>query len=131
MKLNQLKKAAAKAQQALQLTERQVAELRRQAKAAKAQAEKVRLQQKRLRKAAKEAKKQALEVDERAAEQRRVLEKAQKRLAKALRNPGRRSPRKSGNPPRPAYLRCVLQGLRPRARPVRGPERPSVCLRQA
>ena len=44
MKLNDLQKAAAKAQQELQLAERKVAELQRAAKAAKAKTEQVRLQ---------------------------------------------------------------------------------------
>ena len=84
MKLNDLKKAAAKARQDLQVAERKVAELQRNAKAAKAKAEQARLEHKRVRKAAKQAKKLALAAEEQARERYRVWEKAQKRLAKAL-----------------------------------------------
>ena len=86
MKLNDLKKAAAKARQDLQVAERKVAELQRNAKAAKTKAEQARLDYKRVRKAAKQARKLALAAEEQAGERCRVWEKAQKRLAKALKN---------------------------------------------
>ena len=84
MKLNDLKKAAARAQQELQLAESKVADLQRTVKAAKANTEQVRLQFKGMRKAAKQAKKLVLAAEEQARERCRVWEKAQKRLAKAL-----------------------------------------------
>ena len=84
MKLNDLEKAAAKAQQDFQLAERKAAELQRSAKAAKAKTEQARIEHKRIRKAAKQAKKLALAAEEQAREQRRAWEKAQKRLSKAL-----------------------------------------------
>ena len=84
MKLDDLKKAAAKAQQDLQLAEGNAAELQRRAKAVKAKTEQARLQHKRFRKEAKQAKKLALAADEQAREQRRAWEKAQKRVSKAL-----------------------------------------------
>ena len=83
MKLNDLKKAAAKAQEGLRLAETEAAELQRNAKTTKAIAEQARLEYKRVRKAAKQAKRLALAADEDTREQRRVWEKAQKRLAKA------------------------------------------------
>jgi hypothetical protein len=84
MNLNDLKKAAARAQQDLQLAERKAADLQNAVKTAKAIAEQVRQEHKRLRKAAKQAKKRALAAEEQASKQRRLCEKAQKRLAKAL-----------------------------------------------
>ena len=84
MKLSNLKKAVSKARQDLQLAERKAAELRRSAKAARARAEQVRLEHRRLRKAAKQAKKLALAAEDQACERRRIWEKAEKRLAKAL-----------------------------------------------
>lgn len=84
MKLNDLQKAAAKAQQDLQLAERKVTELLRNAKSAKAKSEQARLQYKHVRKVAKQAKKLALAAEEEARERSRVWEKTQKRLAKAL-----------------------------------------------
>jgi hypothetical protein len=86
MKLNDLKMAAAKAQQDLQFAEKDGAELARKSKEAKAKTEQPRLQHKRLKKAAKQAKKLARAAEERRREQRRAWEKAQKRLNKALRS---------------------------------------------
>jgi hypothetical protein len=84
MKLNELKKAAAKAQQDLQLAEHKAAELQRSAKAAKAKTDQARIEHKRVRKAAKQAKKLVLAAEEQAREQHRAWEKAHRRLSKAL-----------------------------------------------
>lgn len=84
MKQNDLKKAAAKAQEGLRLAETEAAELHRNAKTTKAIAEQARLEHKRARKAAKQAKRLAQAADEHARGQRRAWEKAQKRLAKAM-----------------------------------------------
>jgi hypothetical protein len=84
MKLNDLKKAAAKAQQGLRLAEAKAAELQRNAKTAKSVAEQARLEHKRARKVAKQAKVLALAAEEHEREQFRVWEKTQKRLAKAM-----------------------------------------------
>ena len=84
MKLNDLKKAAARTHQDLQLAERKAADFQRKANAAKAKTEQTRLEFKRARKSAKQLRKLASAAEDQACEQRRVLEKAQKRLAKAL-----------------------------------------------
>ena len=89
MKLNDLKKAAASAQEELQLAERAAAALQRRTKADKARSEQTRLEHKRARKSAKLSKKLALKAEEQVREQRRILEKAQKRLAKALKKVGK------------------------------------------
>ena len=85
MKLHDLKKEAARAQQELELLGLKMKACLQSAKQAKAAAEDARLRFKQLRKSAKQAKKLALAADERVREQRRVCEKAQKRLTKALR----------------------------------------------
>jgi hypothetical protein len=90
MKLNDLKKAAAKARQDLQFAERKAGDLQRKAKAAKAKSEQTRLEHKRARKSAKQAKKQT-----------RVLEKVQKRLAKALKKVGQGKGKQKSKPARP------------------------------
>jgi predicted nucleic acid-binding Zn-ribbon protein len=84
MKLDELKKALAKAQEGLRVAEHDLADLQRKAKAAKAKSEHARLEHKRARKSAKQAKKLVLEAEDRAGQQCRVLAKAQKRLVKAL-----------------------------------------------
>jgi hypothetical protein len=84
MKLNDLQKAGAKAHRALQIAKAKAAELQRKAKTAKAIAEQARLEHKHARKAAKQTKRLALAAEEDARGQFRVWEKAQKRLAKAL-----------------------------------------------
>ena len=102
MKLNDLKKAVAKARQDRQLAERQAVALRHTAKAAKAKAEQARLEQKLLRKVAKEAKKLALDAEGRACDRCQALEKAQKRLAKALK---KSAPQNSKQKIKPASAR--------------------------
>jgi hypothetical protein len=89
MKLNDLKKAAASAQEKLQLAQRAAADLQGKAKADKARSEQTRVEHKRARKSAKLSKKLALKAEEQVREQRRILEKAQKRLAKALKKVGK------------------------------------------
>src|ERR1035441_6620676 len=106
MKLNDLKQAAAKAQQDLQLTERKVADLQRTAKAAKARSEHTRLEHKRARKAAKQAKKLASAAEEQAREQRRVLKKVHRRLAKALKKVGQGKSKQKSKPTRPSRENC-------------------------
>jgi hypothetical protein len=102
MKLNDLKKAATKAQQDLQVSEQRAAELLRGFKAAKAKTEQARLDYRRLRKAGKLAKKLALEAEEKMCGQRRVWEKAQKRLAKAEKKLAKAQKGKSTKAARPA-----------------------------
>jgi len=89
MKLNDLKKAGAKAQQDLRLAEAKTAELKRKAKAAKAMAAQVWLEYKRVRKAAKQAKRLASEAEEQVRDQLRACEKTQKRLVKAIKKLGK------------------------------------------
>lgn len=84
MKIDDLQKAVAKAQQELQLSRGKALELQAKAKLAKVDAEKSKLAYKKARKAAKQAKKLAVQSEEKAREQTRLLEKAQKRLAKAV-----------------------------------------------
>jgi hypothetical protein len=106
MKLNDLKKAAARAYEELQLAEGAAADLQRKAKADKARSEKTRLDHKRARKSAKLSKKLALKSEEQVREQRRVLQKAQKRLAKALKKLGIGKGKQRGKPVRqPAVAR--------------------------
>ena len=66
MKLNEFKKAAATAQQDLQLAERKAADLQRNAKAAKSKSEQARSEFKRARKSAKQAKKLAAAAEDHA-----------------------------------------------------------------
>ena len=99
MKLNDLKKAGAKAYRELQLAERKAEELQRKAMAAKALAEQARLKHKRARKAAKQAKHLALAAEEQVRDQLRAWEKAQKRLGKALKKAAKS---KTGKAKRPA-----------------------------
>jgi hypothetical protein len=102
MKLNDLKKAAARAQQDLQTAERKAVDLQRKAKAAKARSEQVRLEQKRARKSAKQAKKLAAAAEDQALAQALVLKKVQKRLAKALKKLGqKKKARQNGKLARP------------------------------
>jgi len=102
MKLNDLKQAVAKAQQDLQTVEGKAADLRRKAKAAKANTEQTRLEYKCARKAAKQAKKLASAAEDQSREQCQVLEKAQKRLAKALKKLDQGKAKQKGKPARPA-----------------------------
>jgi len=107
MKLNDLKKAAAKAQQDLHLAARKAADLRQKAQAAKARSEQTRLEHKRARKAAKQAKKSAAAAEEQARDYCRVFEKAQKRLAKAVKKLGQGKTKQKGKPARlPAVARA-------------------------
>jgi hypothetical protein len=84
MKLDDLRKEAAEAQEALRAAEHGLADLQRKARAAKTKAEQTRIQHKHARKAAKQAKKLVGKAEEYAVEQLRVLTKAQRRLVKAL-----------------------------------------------
>ena len=113
MKLDDLKKAGAKAHQELRLAERKAQELQRKFTAAKALAEQARLKHKHSRKAAKQAKRLALAAEEHVRDNLRAWEKAQKRLAKATKKaakakagntkrsaPAAAAPRKAARPPR-------------------------------
>ena len=110
MKLDDLKKAEAKAQQGLQLAEAKAAELQRKAKAAKAMAEQARVKHKQTRKAAKQAKRLALAAEEYAGDQLRVWEKAQKCLAKALKKAAKA---KAGQSKRPAPTSAARRNAKP------------------
>jgi hypothetical protein len=129
MKLNDLKKAAAKAQQDLQLAERKAGDLQRKAKAAKAKSEQTRLEHKGARKSAKQAKKLALAAEDQAREQRWVLEKVQKRLAKTLKKLGQGKAKQKAKPAR----RRPRSGREPNIPPLRQRPRipqPAVRLRR-
>jgi hypothetical protein len=84
MKLNDLRNAAAKADQELHIAKRRAKDLQAKAKAGKAALQQARLNHKRARKAAKQTKSLALAAKEQARDRLRIWEKAQKRLAKAL-----------------------------------------------
>ena len=88
MKIQELHKAVASAQQEFSAAERKAVVARLGAKAAKATAEKSRLQHRRARKASKHAKKLAVEAESLAQDLAGILAKAQKRLAKALKKMG-------------------------------------------
>ena len=95
MKLDQVKRAVIKAEQALKAAETKAAEFRQKAKAAKALADQARSEFKALRKAAKQAKKLAAEAEDEAQEQAAAFSKAKKRLAKAVKKAGKPKHRKS------------------------------------
>jgi chromosome segregation ATPase len=84
MKLDDLRKAAAKADHELQRAESRAKELKAKARAAKAALQKARLDHKLSRKTAKQARNLAQAADDQVRDQLRVWEKAQKRLGKAL-----------------------------------------------
>ena len=112
MKLHELKKAGAKAQQDFELAEGKAKELEGRAKAAKAKAEQARLEHKRARKAAKQAKKVAVASEEQAREKRRKWEKAQKRLRKALQKLARTNGGKAKHASKPAVKKPARQALK-------------------
>ena len=104
MKLNDLKKAAAKAQQDLQFVELKVAELQQKAKVAKAKSEQTRLMHKSARKSAKQAKKLASTAEDQARDKSRALEKSRKRLTKALKKLGQGKSKPKGKPAKPSAV---------------------------
>ena len=129
MKLHDLKKAAAQAQQDFHLAERKAGELQGKAKAAKAKSEQTRLDHKRARKAAKQAKKLASAAEEQAREHARVLGKVQKLLSKALKKVGQGKGKQLSKPARsPAVARRVAPTKRKQIKlPVvaSSPQRPA------
>lgn len=84
MTIDRLKKAAAKAHDGFQRAEARAEELQRKAQTAKARAEQARQKRKQARRSAKQARRLALAAEERVCKRLRIWEKAQKRLAKAM-----------------------------------------------
>jgi hypothetical protein len=88
-----------------------------QSQAAKAKARAAKLDYKKVRAAAKKAKKLWMEAEEQVERQRQVLAKAEKRLAKGLRNASGEADLEKPAPAAPALVRKTVQQL-PKARRV-------------
>jgi predicted nucleic acid-binding Zn-ribbon protein len=111
MKLKDFRSAVIQAQCELEAAELGMLDARQKVKTAKAKTQQAKLEHKRTRKAAKEAKRLALEAEDRVRERGRMLAKAEKRLAKAL---------KKAEPVQPAarkpLIRLAVAPKRPSAR---------------
>ena len=100
MKLADLRKAAAKADQQLQRSESRAKELKAKARAAKAALQQARLHHKHSRKTAKQARNRAQAAEDRVRDHLRVWETAQKRLGKALKKLAKAKASKTRKPAR-------------------------------
>jgi hypothetical protein len=102
MKLKDFRSAVIQAQCELEAAELGMLDARQKVKTAKAKTQQAKLEYKRTRKGAKEAKRLALEAEDRVRERGRMLAKAEKRLAKALKKAEPVQPAAGKPPIRPA-----------------------------